>query len=291
MGSDGRIRPTAWLVAGALAASLAANVAQFVWWRQEKQAATSAPQVASSAERRRLSATFGTRLIEDPSLDCDAQVRVLEERRATILERIEDERPVVDRYEEGTPDPTKTAEMRAIVERLFAAAAVSAPFDLACRGRACKLEFQSGVEPPPQWQATLFGSPEFVERVDDKVTMGAGRAIFPLRRDRAAGETKAALTRVLKAFKYGPAVRVCSSRHPDAGRLDVALWLATPAEEIPPAAEHLNNGLILWVGGELASTAVGDCIARSLREAALTAVLPGHRTPAKVATNFALPGT
>ena len=280
-----------WLLAVALAGSLAANVVQLARPGAEGEGAPPSDRTIRAAERGREGSEPRVAVGKQPALSCEAQVRALEEQRAAIVAQIEDQRPVVERYEQGTPDPVQTAELRATVDRVFAAAGIFAPFELSCRGPACKLEFGGVAPSPSEWQAALFGSPDFVERVEDEVTTGPARAVFPLRRDRSRGESKAALLRVLKGFKHGPDASRCSSRHPAAGRLDVALWIPDDGEETPATAERLSNGVTMWVGGELADTTFGACIAGFLREAVLAASLPAHQAPAKVATNFVMPAS
>jgi hypothetical protein len=112
-------------------------------------------------------------------------------------------------------------------------------------------------------------------------TWGPGVAFWRLR-ERPLADGRVILQEALAAFRRTRTVESCQRRSRGYGTLAVRLDLGTdgadPAEGPPAFGIH--------VGGELASTPLGSCIAGALREAMTALRLPERASSASVLATF-----
>jgi hypothetical protein len=221
--------------------------------------------------------------------DCSALLSALQMQKTTIAEQIEQHRPLEELFARGDPNPTATAELKQIVERILAAGESRIPFAIDCRGSVCDLTIPPEVTPPDNWQRRLHRSVEFAARAGDRFNIGRNTLMFPLR-ERTQGESKAALVNLVRGFKDGPALDNCWASHKEEGRLDAAVWIGhSEYDEVAEDAMELPNGVFVWTGGKLAGTPGGRCVVESFKQAALATATPAHRAYAIVHTFFDLP--
>ncbi len=221
-------------------------------------------------------------------LACEAAIVKLEQQRSALLTEVERNQPLEQRFSRGAPNPEAAAELRTIVDRALGNGTGHAPPDVTCRGAVCDLAF-SGEPPGEGWQRTLYRTVEFAARVGEEAEIGPKTMRVPLR-DPSGGESKAALVRLVQAFRQGPSREACWTQHGVRGRLDLVVWIGRPEnEEPPPATEELSNGISFTVDGPLVESAAGTCLVERFQEEAARVAVPAHRAHARVPTFFVLP--
>jgi hypothetical protein len=217
-----------------------------------------------------------------------ADCGLLDAHLAALRANLDDHPDFDDRLAHGAPDPRATAEMTTVVQGVL-----GPTFTVECRGGICQIAAPPDLQDfTGEWHKRLLSTPAFASRVRDR-TQGGGTKITIALRDRASGESKAALLALFSAFKGGPARDECWARWKQAGRLFAYMWIGNDEpdddDEESPDAETFPNGIHVTFGDELAGTPIGGCIVDRLRELSVSIPVPAHHTHAHAPMLFLMP--
>jgi hypothetical protein len=268
-----------------LAASLAANALLITRPRTGAVGAGSPSPTAARPEPPPLLRQAGVAAAAAPPdfPSCHERVASLEAQLAVMERKIERNRSLFDVFERATPDPAVSAQFGAeLRQHLTGDGGTPPPVAVQCRGRICCIT----AEPDAGAMASLHSFEETLAR-RDRVRGGLSwkspsQACLHLRSPDDPPEGIDLLRAAVTAFRKSGAIERCQTTFEDEGTLETRINVVSDEDDL----EDEPLGLTLRVGGRLAGTPLGDCIAAALRRALDAVKLPPRYETAVVFARF-----
>jgi RNA polymerase sigma factor (sigma-70 family) len=190
-------------------------------------------------------------------------------------------------FASSAPDEPLTRRVKDWAASTLGPRAAPLPFDITCHGRACAVVSSTGME-DAGWYRALRDEARAVGRLVESIRQPDGvRARYLVVTHTGAGERSSpwgALVAFADSFDWRAGVTSCEARFGDRGILRVMLQVPDNTGESSPASR-----ISVHVGGPLASTALGRCVAQLFAEASAAFSVPARRAGAVFAHDFTFP--
>jgi hypothetical protein len=244
-----------WIACGALAVSLAGNLYLFA---SEREHSPSAPR----ATRPIYYPSTWREIPElvEPATKYEALDRVaLEQRVADVEARIDKLRTPEEHFERGQPSPETEKVVRPYLDQVFdVAAGAERPYQIECRGGACKL---SSERPMEQWMERLQSENE--ERLQFRI-MFHMRETYLEPFDAELTASRFLWSSIVKAA--APSIATCRGTIQASGDLQIRLLLEPDGRVVQSAS------------GSLVDHALAECIRRAFDAAIAKTPIPPEAT-------------
>jgi hypothetical protein len=202
---------------------------------------------------------------------CERRLADLQAEIAVLERKIQRHRSPFEVFDQSEPNPGLTAELGALLSRSLAPdGGAHAEAALQCRGRVCCAKSAG--------DAGIKGSLEpFYEELRAQRRLrggtswrGVSEVCFGVRLEGDPPEGIDLVREAVKALRASGAVERCQDRFHDEGTLETRINLVGHEDDL----EDEPLGLSVRVGGKLAGTPLGECLASELRAALNRVALP-----------------
>jgi hypothetical protein len=205
---------------------------------------------------------------------CQSRLVAVQAEIAGLDRRIERHRNPMEVFDRGQPNPPLTAEVASALRRTVGGTTGGAlPVELQCRAQVCC------AKAPDADSIKRFVEPAVEAFRDQRRLQGGGlgwrgprEACFRLRPPAAPAEAFDLVSDAVTRFRKSGAVERCQQRFAADGTLETRINLVGDEGDL----EDAPLGLSVRIGGKLAGTPLGDCIAADLKR-----VLDDLRLPAE----------
>lgn len=248
-------------------------------------AGVATPERATGAEPATMSCPEQLKSCDDSLSSCSGKLTSTTKELARYL-------PLDERFKRGAPNPAALAKIRPIVKAAFGGHMPA--HDLSCRGDACRLEL---VLPQGKSLASAMRNlqgPKMLGKVTGIAFEGAEPTYDPVTGDPltrqaiylgvphvGTADGEPLLADVIQRFKASGAAWRCYRDSPATGELVLRLDIG----------DRGASGIVVHVGGDLAATAAGRCLADRIRAVAAAETIPPEVSGAVRFYRITLPPT